>query len=52
VPDGFLGIAQSAFGAKVAVWRTLLVSANVLVGLRNIGLMHKPALNLGLEYTF
>ncbi len=46
------GIVQGAFGGKVAVWRTMLVTGNVLFAMRNEGLMHKPALNFGLEYTF
>ena len=50
--DSPAGIVQGAFGGKVAAWRTMLVTANVLVALRNEGLMHKPALHFGLEYTF
>jgi hypothetical protein len=30
----------------------MLLTTNVLVGLRNECLMHKPALNFGLEDTF
>jgi hypothetical protein len=47
-----LRVAQGAVGGKIAVWRTMLVTGNVLFGMRSEGLMHKPALNFGLEYTF
>jgi hypothetical protein len=43
---------QGIFGIKLNPTRTALLSLNVMFPLSNYGLRNKPALNLGLEYTF
>jgi hypothetical protein len=45
-------LLQAVVGGKVNPFRTTLVVVNVLFPLTDVGLRNKPALNIGLEYTF
>jgi hypothetical protein len=43
---------RPVFGVKVNPWRNLLLVGNVLLGLYEFGLGHRPAMSVGAEYTF
>lgn len=45
-------LMQGVVGGKVGPWRTMLLVANLLFPITDAGLRNKPALSLGLEYTF
>jgi hypothetical protein len=50
--DSGPAMMHAAIGAKVAVWRTALVIGSVVLPLNDTRLHNKPAISLGLEYTF
>lgn len=47
-------VVQAAIGGKVGPWRTMLLFGNVLLPVSDAAgsLRNKPALNVGVEYTF
>lgn len=47
-----LAIGMGAMGAKINVWRNLLVSANLLVPIAHAGLRSRASFVAGLDYTF
>jgi hypothetical protein len=50
--DSGPALIHAAIGGKVHVWRTVLAIGSVLFPLSEARLHNKPALSLGLEYTF
>jgi hypothetical protein len=50
--DQSQGVMRGIVGTKVNPWRNLLIVGNVLMAPHDYGLSHKPALSLGIEYTF
>ena len=45
-------LMQAVVGGKISAWRTMLLVGNVLLPVTDAGLRNKPALSLGVEYTF
>ena len=50
--DAGPALMHAAIGGKVHVWRTVLAIGSVVVPLSDARFRNKPALSLGLEYTF
>ena len=51
-PQSIRHIAQGVIGAKFNPFGTLLVPVNILFPITSTGLRNKPAVQLGLQYTF
>ena len=52
-PYSTRNVVHAAFGGKVGPWRTMLLFGNLLLSLSDATVLrNKPAVNLGIEYTF